>query len=66
MSAPVGNLVLNLRRGDQVRVGDDLVVTFLGFRSEFGDIRLAFAAPRDMPIGRAGRASERPLKAQAR
>ncbi len=58
MSAPVGNLVLTLRRGDQVQVGDDLLVTFLGFRSEFGDIRLAFAAPRDLPVKRKGRPGE--------
>ncbi len=58
MSAPVGNLVLNLRRGDQVQVGEDLVVTFLGFRSEFGDIRVAFSAPRDVPVVRTGQPRE--------
>ncbi len=59
MSEPVGNLVLNLRPGDQVRVGDDLVVTFLGARSEHGDARVAFAAPRDVPVERTGRPSKR-------
>ncbi len=65
MSEPVGNLVLNLRPGDQVRVGDDLVVTFIGPRSEFGDIRMAFAAPRDVPVERTDRSLRRAPKRPA-
>lgn len=44
-------LVLTRRIGESIRVGDDIVVTFLETNSN-GSIRLGISAPQDVPIHR--------------
>lgn len=43
-------LVLSRRRGESIQVGDSIVITVVELRD--GKVRLAFTAPRDVPIFR--------------
>ena len=51
-----GKLALTLAPGDQVRIGDDVVVTFVKHVSTGRSaIKLSVAAPRQVPVKRAQR-----------
>jgi sRNA-binding carbon storage regulator CsrA len=44
-----GNLVLTVRPGQPVAVGDDVLVTFLG-ADEHGRARVSIKAPKSVPV----------------
>jgi sRNA-binding carbon storage regulator CsrA len=46
-----GNLVLTVRPGQPVAVGDDVLVTFLG-ADEHGRARVSIKAPKSVPVSR--------------
>ena len=43
-------LILSRRMGESVKIGDDVTVTVLGVNGL--NVRLGFAAPRDVPVHR--------------
>jgi carbon storage regulator len=45
-------LILTRKRGDEILIGDDIVITFLGTGSH-GEYRVGIDAPRRIPIVRA-------------
>ena len=44
-------LILTRRRGEQILIGDDIVITLLGLGSH-GEHRVGIDAPRDIPVVR--------------
>lgn len=45
-------LVLSRKVGEKIRIGKDIVITFVGTR-ERGTVRIGITAPKDTPILRA-------------
>ena len=50
-------LILTRRRGEQILIGDDIVITLLGLGSH-GEHRVGIDAPRDIPVVRSEIASK--------
>lgn len=50
MSNGNGMLILTRRPGEQIVIGDDLILTVLGVKGN--QVRLGITAPRDVPIHR--------------
>lgn len=44
-------LVLSRRIGEQIKIGDDIVITLVDIRS-LNTVRIGIVAPRDVPIMR--------------
>ena len=43
-----GNLILTRKPGERLLIGDDIVITFIGY--EAGRAHLAVEAPRNLPV----------------
>jgi sRNA-binding carbon storage regulator CsrA len=62
----MGNLVMGISPGDQLRIGDDVVIGVEAYRwGGEPKLRIKISAPKDVPVHRVRRDEERPAKRAA-